>query len=73
MGKLNKPVTKVQTVDMPYGLSGDTLLWLPLVPDANATKAGDIVAELDNGYLIVPDKNMSAISVTFVPKGKVQL
>lgn len=74
MSKLTKTVSrKVQKPGMPYGLNGDTIMLLPIDENVSGTKYGDIIAELDEGYLTVTDKRMFWTNVTFIPKMQVQL
>lgn len=74
MKKLTKSTsTKIQLPGKPYGIYGDTIMWLPIEPNATGTKQGDIIAELDDGYLTVWDKSQMTTAIYFIPKGMVQL
>ena len=62
----------VATLDKPYGIINSEIWFLPLDNKATGNKWGDVIAELDDGYLYVPNKTMPMSSVAYIPKGKVQ-
>ncbi len=67
-----KPMKKnIGTNEKPYGVNGSEMWFLPRDPKANGTKAGDIIAETDSGYLVVFNKDMIA-QPEYYPKAKVQ-
>lgn len=72
MDKL-KSIKKIATTDKPYGLINGEIWMLPFDKQAEGAKWGQVIAELDDGYLTVFDKNMATSSITYIPKVKVQL
>ena len=73
MSKLGKVKQKLLAKDgQPYGLFNNELWYLPFDEKASGTKHGDVIAELDDGYLFVYDKTWRT-QPQYMPKGMVQL
>ncbi len=73
MSKLGKVKQKLLAKDgQPYALFNNELWSLPLDEKASGAKYGDVIAELDDGYLFVYDKTWQT-QPQYMPKGMVQL
>jgi len=64
---------KLATPEKPYGKKGDEIWSLPLVENASGVKHSDIIAEVDDGYLIINNRKYTIQSVVqYLPKSSVQ-
>ena len=71
MGKLTT-ANDLGTVYRPYELRGSEIWFIPLDKQMASSKTGDIIAELDDGYLFVFDKTWMHAHVSFIPKSQIQ-
>lgn len=73
MSKLIKSEKRLATSDQPYVKKGEELWALPFNKEATGVKHGDILAEVDGGFLYVYNKEAVYPTVSYMPLSRVQI